>query len=99
LSNHFASTKQNKPSTDAPEFKEATEGVKERINKLLSIKGKRTVNDFHRELGKLVWDKCGMARNDAGLKEALERIPQLREEFWQDVNVLGEAEELNPALE
>jgi succinate dehydrogenase / fumarate reductase flavoprotein subunit len=99
LSNHFASTKQSKPSTDAPEFKEAEEGVKERINKLLSIKGKRTVNDFHRELGKLVWDKCGMARNEAGLKEALERIPQLREEFWEDVNVLGDAEELNPALE
>jgi succinate dehydrogenase / fumarate reductase flavoprotein subunit len=99
LSNHFASTKQNKPSTDAPEFKEAEEGVKERINKLLSIKGKRTVNDFHRELGKLVWDKCGMARNEAGLKEALERIPQLREEFWEDVNVLGDSEELNPALE
>jgi succinate dehydrogenase / fumarate reductase flavoprotein subunit len=99
LANHFASTKQNKPAPDAPEFKEAESEVKERIKKLLSIKGRRTVNDFHRELGKLVWDKCGMARNEAGLKEALERIPQLREEFWENVNVLGDAEELNPALE
>jgi succinate dehydrogenase / fumarate reductase, flavoprotein subunit len=99
LSNHFASNKQNKPPADAPEFKEAEAGVKERINKLLSIKGKRTVNDFHRELGKLVWEKCGMARNEAGLKEALERIPELRQEFWENVNVLGDAEELNPALE
>jgi succinate dehydrogenase / fumarate reductase flavoprotein subunit len=99
IGNFFASTKQSKPSTDAAEFKEAQAGVEERIKKLLSIKGKRTVNDFHRELGKLVWDKCGMARNDAGLKEALERIPALREEFWENVNVLGDAEELNPALE
>jgi succinate dehydrogenase / fumarate reductase flavoprotein subunit len=99
LANHFASTKQNKPSVEAPEFKQAEEEVKERIKTLLSIKGKRTVNDFHRELGKLVWDKCGMARNEAGLKEALARIPELREEFWENVNVLGDAEELNPALE
>jgi succinate dehydrogenase / fumarate reductase flavoprotein subunit len=99
LSNHFASSRQNKPSTDAAEFKEAEADVKERIRKLLSIKGKRTVSDFHRELGKLVWDKCGMARNEAGLQEALERIPELREEFWENVNVLGDAEELNPALE
>ena len=69
------------------------------INKLLSIKGKRTVDDFHRELGKLVWDKCGMARNDAGLKEALQKIPQIREEFWKNVNVLGSGEEFNQALE
>jgi succinate dehydrogenase / fumarate reductase flavoprotein subunit len=99
LSNHFASTPQKKPATDADEFKEAEADVKDRIRKLLSIKGKRTVSDFHRELGKLVWDKCGMARNEAGLQEALERIPQLREEFWENVNVLGDAEELNPALE
>ncbi|MBI3652283.1 MAG: fumarate reductase/succinate dehydrogenase flavoprotein subunit [Acidobacteria bacterium] len=99
IANHFASTKQHKPSTDAAEFKEAEQEVEARIKKLLSINGKRTVNDFHRELGKLVWDKCGMARNDAGLKEALARIPALREEFWENVNVLGDAEALNPALE
>jgi succinate dehydrogenase / fumarate reductase flavoprotein subunit len=66
---------------------------------MLGIRGKRTVDSFHRELGLLMWDKCGMARNDTGLREALRRIPALREEFWQNVNVLGENEELNQSLE
>jgi succinate dehydrogenase / fumarate reductase flavoprotein subunit len=65
----------------------------------LSIKGKRTVTSFHRELGKLLWDDCGMARNENGLKTALKRIPELRGEFWKDVNVLGGGEELNQSLE
>jgi succinate dehydrogenase / fumarate reductase flavoprotein subunit len=65
----------------------------------LSIKGGRTVTEFHRELGKLMWDKCGMARNEAGLKEALEKIPAMRREFWEDVNVLGDGNELNQSLE
>jgi succinate dehydrogenase / fumarate reductase flavoprotein subunit len=69
------------------------------MNKLLSIKGKRTVTSFHRELGQLVWDKCGMARNEAGLKEALQKIPELRQEFWENVNVTGENGELNQNLE
>ena len=67
--------------------------------RLLEIKGTRTVDSFHRELGKIMWDKCGMARNAAGLREALARIPALREEFWRDVNVPGSANELNQALE
>ncbi len=99
IGNFFASHKQNKVSTDHPEFKKAEEEVRARTKKLLSIRGKRTVNDFHRELGKLMWDKCGMARNAAGLKEALQKIPVLREEFWENVTVLGSNEELNPALE
>jgi succinate dehydrogenase / fumarate reductase flavoprotein subunit len=66
---------------------------------LLSIKGKRTPTSLHRELGKLLWEKCGMARNEAGLKEALKCIPQLREEFWKNVNVTGENGELNQSLE
>jgi succinate dehydrogenase / fumarate reductase flavoprotein subunit len=67
--------------------------------RLLEIKGSRTVDSFHRELGRIMWDKCGMARNAAGLERALELIPALREEFWHDVNVPGSATELNQALE
>ena len=73
--------------------------VNARTQKLLSIKGSRTVNSFHKELGKIMWDKCGMARDKAGLEEALIKIPKLREEFWQNVKVLGEAESLNQSLE
>ena len=64
-------------------FKDAENAVKERTSKFLSIKGSRTVDSFHRELGKIMWDKCGMARDKAGLEEALVKIPKLREEFWQ----------------
>src|SRR5262249_27198903 len=69
------------------------------MKKLLSIKGKRTVLSFHRELGKLMWDKCGMGRNRTGLQEALKRIPALRAEFWENVNVLGGDMEFNQSLE
>jgi succinate dehydrogenase / fumarate reductase flavoprotein subunit len=96
---YFTSTPKFLPSTDHAEFKKAEEEVTAQTKKLLSIKGKRTVTDFHREIGKLMWDKCGMARNEAGLKELLEKIPSIREEFWENVNVLGEAEELNQSLE
>jgi succinate dehydrogenase / fumarate reductase flavoprotein subunit len=99
IGHFFASTKQNKVPTSHPEFKKAEEEVAARTRKFLSIRGRRTVNDFHRELGRLMWDKCGMARNEAGLKEVLQRIPELRAEFWENVNVLGDAQELNPALE
>ena len=61
--------------------------------------GKRTVDSFHKELGKIMWDFCGMARNETGLKKALQRIPELREEFWRDVRVLGKNEEINQSLE
>ncbi|HVF89243.1 MAG TPA: fumarate reductase/succinate dehydrogenase flavoprotein subunit [Blastocatellia bacterium] len=99
ISDYFVTAKQPKPSTSHSEFKKAEDEVAARTKKLLSIKGKRTVADFHRELGKLMWDKCGMARNEAGLKEAMARIPQLRQEFWENVNILGGDLELNPALE
>lgn len=99
LGNYLATTKLDKVTTDHPEFKKAEAEAKGRINQLLSIKGTRTVDDFHRELGLLMWDKCGMSRTEAGLKEALKRIPEIREEFWKDVNVLGENEEFNQALE
>ena len=99
IGNYFASTKPAKPSSSHPEFKKVEAEVKGLTDKLLSIKGKRTVTSFHRELGKLLWEKCGMARNEAGLKEALKRIPELREEFWKNVNVTGENGELNQNLE
>jgi len=86
-------------TTDHPEFKKAEQEAYDKLNKLISIKGKKTPTEFHRQLGKVVWDKIGMARNEKGLKEALEIIPQIREEFWQNVNVTGEIGSLNTALE
>ncbi|GIU73608.1 MAG: succinate dehydrogenase flavoprotein subunit [Bryobacteraceae bacterium] len=82
-----------------PEFRAAREQVTGRTKKLLSIRGKKTVDDFHRELGKIMWEYCGMARNAAGLKHALKKIPELREEFWQNVNVPGSGDEMNQSLE
>ena len=99
LGHYFATSKQTKTGTDHPEFKKAAEDVRARISKLVSIKGHRTPNSFHKELGKLLWEKCGMARNESGLREALARIPELREEFWGNVNVSGSGEELNQVLE
>jgi succinate dehydrogenase / fumarate reductase flavoprotein subunit len=99
IGNYLASQTGKKPKPDAPEFKKAEEDVRNRTSRLLGIKGKKTVDHFHRELGLLMWDKCGMARNDAGLRDALKRVPQLREEFWENVNVLGSGEELNQSLE
>ncbi|EMK02089.1 fumarate reductase/succinate dehydrogenase flavoprotein subunit [Leptospira sp. WS58.C1] len=87
------------PSTDHAEFKKAETDANSQINKLLSIKGKRTVDSFHKELGKIMWNNCGMARDDKSLKEALVKIPQIREEFWQNVNVPGSGLELNQSLE
>jgi succinate dehydrogenase / fumarate reductase flavoprotein subunit len=86
-------------TTEHPAFKEVQQEVVERTKKLLSINGARTVDSFHRELGKLMWDYCGMARNEQGLLHALERIPQIREAFWQNVKVPGESGELNQELE
>ena len=99
IGHYFASSNQAKPSASDAEFKRVMEETRARTQKLLSIKGRRTVTSLHRELGKLLWEKCGMARNDAGLKEALNRIPALREEFWTNVNVTGENGELNQNLE
>jgi succinate dehydrogenase / fumarate reductase flavoprotein subunit len=99
IGDYFASSKPAKVSTSHAEFRKAEDDVRAFTNKLLSIKGKRTPTSLHRELGKLLWEKCGMARNEAGLKEALKRIPQLREEFWKNLNVTGEAGELNQSLE
>ena len=99
IANYLASQLGKKVSPDRPEFKAAEQEVRDRIKRLLSAKGKKTVTTFHRELGLLVWDKCGMTRDAQGLKEALQKIPAMREEFWENVNVLGDGEEFNQALE
>jgi succinate dehydrogenase / fumarate reductase flavoprotein subunit len=84
---------------DAPEVLEAMASVTERIDRLLSIDGQRSVDSFHRELGQLMWEYCGMERSEEGLRKALDRIPALRAEFWAGVRVLGSAETLNQSLE
>ena len=80
-------------------MREAESNVTQITRKLLEAKGTRSVDSFHRELGKILWEHCGMARNAAGLKEALGLIPPLREQFWRDVKILGGGEELNQSLE
>jgi succinate dehydrogenase flavoprotein subunit len=89
------------PKVDAshPTVTEAVTAVRGRIDKLLSVNGSRTVDSFHRELGRLMWDYCGMERSEEGLRKALTRIRELKDEFWSDVRVLGANEELNQALE
>jgi succinate dehydrogenase / fumarate reductase flavoprotein subunit len=99
LGNYFASNKFDKIGMDHAAFRSAEGWVADRIGKLLGIYGKRTVDDFHRELGKIMWTYCGMSRNEQGLKTALEKIPALREEFWKNVRVLGVGEEVNQSLE
>ncbi len=99
VSGYLGSTELKKVTTDAPEFKEAEKAVKDRITKLLAIKGKYSVDHFHKKLGKIMWDYVGMSRDEAGLKSAITEIRALREEFWKDVRVLGEGEELNQSLE
>jgi succinate dehydrogenase / fumarate reductase flavoprotein subunit len=88
-----------KISTDKPEFAEAEKAAVERINKLMSIKGKKTAASFHKRLGKIMWDYVGMTRNEEGLKKALVMIRELQEEFWKDLIIPGTANELNQELE
>ncbi|HXR75658.1 MAG TPA: fumarate reductase/succinate dehydrogenase flavoprotein subunit [Bryobacteraceae bacterium] len=99
IGNYLADNKLNSVEESSSEIRGAVAGVENNIQKLLSINGKRTVDSFHRELGKVVWEYCGMARTAAGLKHAIERIRELREEFWQDVNVPGSDADLNQSLE
>lgn len=99
IGHYLASTKLDKVTTDHAEFRAALEGVQQRTTTLLGIKGKRTADSFHRALGKIMWEGCGMARNAAGLKQALKDIPPLREEFWQNLTVPGTGDSLNQQLE
>ncbi len=99
IGDYLASNKLAPVTADHPEFRGAIESVNAMQNKLLSIKGKRTVDSIHRQLGQIMWEKCGMARTAAGLKQALQEIPALREEFWNNVTVPGSGAELNQSLE
>jgi succinate dehydrogenase / fumarate reductase, flavoprotein subunit len=85
--------------TSHPAFEETEKAVKDRIDTLMNIKGKQTVESFHKRLGKIMWDKCGMARNEAGLKEAITEIQQLKKEFWSDLRIPGTINEMNPELD
>lgn len=85
--------------TDITEFIEAEKGINEQSEKLVSINGKQSVDAMHKRLGKIMWENCGMARNEAGLKKALELIPALRKEFWSDIKVTGTTKQYNPELE
>jgi succinate dehydrogenase / fumarate reductase flavoprotein subunit len=99
IGDYLASRKLAPVDTTHAAFRAAEAEISARTKKFLAINGKRTVDQFHRELGRIMWEFCGMARNEQGLKTALERIPALREEFWKDVNVPGSDVELNQALE
>lgn len=100
IGNYLADEIYNKPiAIDHPAFAEAEKAVSDRINTLMNIKGKQTVESMHKRLGKIMWDKCGMGRTEAGLKEAIEEIRQLKKEFWSDVKIPGKIEEYNPELD
>jgi succinate dehydrogenase / fumarate reductase flavoprotein subunit len=99
MGHYLASNKFEKVSTDHAEFNRCEEEMTGRLDKLLKVNGKRSTNSFHKELGLLMWEKCGMARNADGLKEALAKIPEIREEFWENVQVTGEGGSLNQDLE
>ncbi|HRK62089.1 MAG TPA: fumarate reductase/succinate dehydrogenase flavoprotein subunit [Candidatus Omnitrophota bacterium] len=99
VSNYIASVKPGKVTTDAPEFAAAEKETREKIKRMLSINGKTTVDEFHRRLGKIIWDKCGMARTKEGLEQAIKEIRALRAEFWKDLKVTGGENELNQSLE
>ncbi len=99
IGDYFASTSLEKVNEEHEAFKEAKEEAKKRYEKLLSIKGNKTVREFHRELGDIMWNKVGMSRNEQGLKEAIEEIKKLREDFWNNVRVAGEMNTMNKNLE
>jgi len=99
IGNYLAEGQAGKIQTDLPEFIHTEKEAEEKTEKLLSINGSKTVDEFHRELGKLLWNNCGMARNEQGLKEALKKISEIREEFWKNVKVPGEGRDLNQSLE
>ncbi len=99
VGNYLGSQTFKSIATDHPQFAVCKKGVEDQLNRILAVKGTRPVDDFHRELGMVLWDKCGMSRNEAGLKEALQKIPKIREAFWKEVSVPGTGQELNQSLE
>ncbi len=99
IADYLARTGETPVGTDHPAFKQTEQEVRERVQRLLNVNGARSVDSFHRELGKLLWNQCGMARNASGLQDALAKIPEMREQFWNDLQVSGTGEELNQELE
>jgi len=99
IGDYFGSNKLEQVAADNPAVRATEDEVRARTERLLSINGSRTVTSIHRELGRILWEYCGMARDAAGLEKALRLIPQLREEFWRDVRVPGTGAELNQSLE
>jgi succinate dehydrogenase / fumarate reductase flavoprotein subunit len=99
IGGYFAGTPLEKVDESHLAFRESTKQVTETLEKLISIRGKRTVDDFHKELGSLLWENCGMARNDTDMLKAKQRIPELREEFWKNVTVPGTPGQFNQSLE
>lgn len=99
IGDYLAGTELKKSSTEDEAFKEALSEVGEKDQKLLSIKGNKTVKEFHREIGSVLWDYVGMSRNEEGLKHAIKEIPKIRDEFWQNVRVAGSADSMNKNLE
>ncbi len=99
IANYLAEQEPGSVKETHPEFTRCLEETNDRITKLVNAKGKRSADSFHRELGLLIWDKCGMARSGEGLEYALERIPQIRDEFWENVRIPGSGAQLNQELE
>ena len=99
VGNYLATVPRDPVSNDHPAFSDAERGVQDRANRLLAVNGTKTVDEFHIELGRVMWEKCGMERNEAGLKEALAAIPDIRERFWKEVRVPGSGDNLNQSLE
>jgi succinate dehydrogenase / fumarate reductase flavoprotein subunit len=99
IADYLAQAKLDPVAEDNAEVRGTLEEVESRINRLLALDGDRTINSFHKELGRIVWDNCGMGRNATGLKEALEKIPVLRQEFWENAKVVGEGGSINQTLE
>jgi len=99
IGDYLARTRHGPVPEDHPEVRAAVDGVRGRLERLLAVRGKRTPTSFYRELGRILWEDCGMARNQAGLERALRLVPALREEFWRNVTVAGEAGDLNQSLE
>jgi succinate dehydrogenase / fumarate reductase, flavoprotein subunit len=100
LGNYLADEIYAKPiSTDHEAFTTAEKAVSDRIEHLMNIKGNTTVETFHKKLGKIMWDKCGMARNEQGLQQAIAEIQQLKRDFWSDVKIPGTIKEFNPELD
>jgi succinate dehydrogenase / fumarate reductase flavoprotein subunit len=99
IGNYLAGVKPERPRTDLPEFRAIENDVDQRMKRLVAIHGKRTATSFHKQLGRVMWDKCGMERTRGGLTEAVAEIPEIREEFWHNVTVPGTDKDFNQALE